>query len=64
VAIGGFGAWMLSGILKSMLNDVKPTDVTVFIATAATVALVALMASYLPARSAARTDPTVVLRES
>jgi putative ABC transport system permease protein len=64
VAIGGFGAWMLSGILKSMLNDVKPTDVTVFIATAATVALVALMASYLPARSAGRTDPTVVLRES
>jgi ABC-type lipoprotein release transport system permease subunit len=55
---------MLSGILKSMLNDVKPTDVTVFIATAATVALVALMASYLPARSAGRTDPTVVLRES
>ncbi len=64
VAIGGFGAWMLSGILKSMLNDVQPTDVTVFIATAGTVALVALMASYLPARSAGRTDPTVVLRES
>lgn len=64
VAIGGFGAWMLSGILKSMLNDVQPTDVTVFIATAATVALVALIASYLPARSAGRTDPTVVLRES
>lgn len=64
VAIGGFGAWMLSGILQSMLNDVKPTDPAVFVATAATVALVALLASYLPARSAARTDPTVVLRES
>ncbi len=63
IVIGGLGAWMLSGLLRTMLNDVKPTDASVFAATAAAVALVALAASLLPAWSASRVDPIIVLRQ-
>src|SRR5439155_10257701 len=63
VAIGAFGAWLLTGLLKTMLNDVKPTDPGVFAVTAAAVLAVAVAASYLPARSAGRVDPMVVLRD-
>jgi len=47
-----------------MLNDVKPTDGAVFAGTAAAVLIVAVLASYLPARSAGRVDPIIVLRDS
>jgi putative ABC transport system permease protein len=62
VAIGAVAAWLLTGLLKAMLNDVQPTDMTVFVATAASVLVVAVAASYFPARSAGRVDPMVVLR--
>jgi putative ABC transport system permease protein len=64
VAVGLVGAWLLTGLLKTMLNDVKPTDVTVFVATAVSVLAVALAASYLPARAAGRVDPMLVLRDA
>jgi len=64
VGIGGFTAWLLTGLLKTMLNDVSPTDATVFAATGGMVLLVAVMASYFPARSAGRVDPMVVLRDA
>ncbi|HEX3646193.1 MAG TPA: ABC transporter permease [Vicinamibacterales bacterium] len=63
VCIGAFAAWLLTGLLKTMLNDVNPTDLTVFGATAAAVLFVAVAASYPPARSAGRVDPMVVLRD-
>jgi predicted permease len=63
VALGAVGSWLLTGLLKTMLNDVKPTDATVFAATAAAVLAVAVVASYLPARSAGRVDPMIVLRD-
>ena len=64
VAIGAVGAWLLTGVLRTMLNDVKPTDPLVFAATGATVLIVAIAASYLPARAAGRVDPMVVLRDA
>jgi ABC-type lipoprotein release transport system permease subunit len=64
VAIGSAAAWLLSGLLKTLLNDVSPTDVTVFAATGGAVLLVAVLASYFPARSAGRVDPMVVLRDA
>ena len=64
IAAGAAGAWMLTRVLESMLNDVKPTDARVFIGTAIGVFVVALAASYLPARAAGRVDPIVVLRDS
>src|SRR5216117_2667137 len=41
VALGAVGAWLLTGLMQAMLNDVKPTDATVFGATAAAVFVVA-----------------------
>jgi len=62
-AAGALGAWLLAGTLQTMLDDVQPKDPLVFAATAAAVAVAALVASWLPARSAGRTDPMVVLRD-
>ncbi len=64
IAAGGLGAWLLTGVLQSMLNDVKPGDPAVFAATASGLLLVVLAASYLPARAASRVDPLVVLRDN
>jgi ABC-type antimicrobial peptide transport system permease subunit len=64
VALGALGAWLLTGLLKTMLNDVKPTDASVFAGTAVAVLIVAVVASYLPARSAGRVDPMIVLRDA
>jgi predicted permease len=62
VLIGALGAWVLTGVLQTMLNDVKPTDPLVFVGTAGAMLVVALAASYLPARAAGRVDPMIVLR--
>jgi len=64
VVLGAAGAWLLTGLLRTMLNDVKPTDASVFAGTAAAVLAVALVACYLPARSAGRVDPLIVLRDA
>jgi len=64
VALGAAGSWLLTGLLKTMLNDVQATDVAVFGGTAAAVVVVAVVASYLPARSAGRVDPMIVLRDA
>jgi len=63
VALGAAGARLLTGLLQTMLNDVKPTDASVFAGTAAAVLVVAVVACYLPARSAGRVDPMIVLRD-
>jgi len=62
VAIGAAGAWMITGVMKSILYDVKPTDNSVFAGVAVAVLLTAVLAAYFPARSAGRVDPNVVLR--
>ena len=64
IAVGAFGAWTLTGLLKTLLNDVRPTDPSVFAATALVVLAAAAAASYPPARAAGRVDPMVVLRET
>jgi putative ABC transport system permease protein len=63
IAIGALGAWALGRFVAAMLHDVTPTDATVFAATAAAVIAIASLASFLPARSAARVNPIIVLRE-
>jgi putative ABC transport system permease protein len=62
IAIGAAGGLVLTRLLGSMLNDVKPTDPSVYLANAVTVLLVAMAACYIPARWAGRVDPAVVLR--
>jgi putative ABC transport system permease protein len=62
IAIGAVGGLLLTRVLASMLNDVKPTDPAVFLGNAGMVLLVSMAACYLPARWAGRVDPALVLR--
>ncbi len=63
LAAGLFGALLLTQFLRSMLFGVKPTDPVTFIAIAALLTAVALLACYIPAHRATRVDPLVALRE-
>jgi len=62
IAIGVGAAYGLTRLMASMLFDVKPTDPAVFASVAALLAIVAFLASYLPARRALRLDPAIALR--
>jgi putative ABC transport system permease protein len=48
---------------QSLLFGITPTDRPTYLAVIALLAIVSLFACYIPARRAARTDPTVALRE-
>ena len=54
-------ALLASGALQPVLYRVNPRDVTVFVAVVATLALVSLTASFLPARRVTRIDPVAAL---
>jgi putative ABC transport system permease protein len=61
-AIGIAGAVAAGRVLASLLHEVKPGDPAIFVGTAAFLALVALLACYIPARRAARLNPMTALR--
>ena len=62
VAIGLAGALLLARLIRSLLFGVQATDPVTFVGIASLLGLVALLASYIPARRAARVDPLVALR--
>jgi putative ABC transport system permease protein len=62
IGIGTIGALLLTRLMSSLLFGVAPTDPLTFVAVIALLAAVSLLASYLPALRAARTDPVTVLR--
>lgn len=62
VAIGLAGAIALTGLVKSLLFEVPPTDVWTFAGVALTLLTAAALASFLPARRAAAIDPNEALR--
>ncbi|MEO8028160.1 MAG: ABC transporter permease [Bryobacteraceae bacterium] len=62
LSLGLVGAFALTRFLGSLLFGVSPTDGLTFVAIAGILGFVALLASYVPARRAARIDPMVSLR--
>ncbi|MGV3518753.1 FtsX-like permease family protein [Luteitalea sp.] len=59
---GSLVAWTLRRSVESLLFGVTPDDPLTFGAVAALLALVSLLAAFLPARSAARIAPAIALR--
>ena len=55
-------AVMTSRLLRSMLFSIGPNDPLTFVGALVAVTLVALAASFIPARRAASTDPMSALR--
>ena len=62
VLLGLAGAFALTRVMSSLLFRVSATDTLTFVAPPLILAAVALLASYFPARRAARVDPTIALR--
>jgi ABC-type antimicrobial peptide transport system permease subunit len=62
IALGTAGAIGASRVLASMVFGVTTTDVTTFALVAAGMAFMAFLASWIPARRAAATDPARTLR--
>jgi putative ABC transport system permease protein len=60
---GLVGALILTRFLHSMLYAVSPNDPLTFVALAALLAAVALLACFVPARRATQVDPLVALRD-
>jgi ABC-type antimicrobial peptide transport system permease subunit len=62
VAVGAAGAVAATRALSGMLFGVSASDPSTFAAITLSVAAVALLASYIPARRASRIDPVEALR--
>jgi ABC-type antimicrobial peptide transport system permease subunit len=62
VVLGSAGAAMTTGVARTLLFGLTPTEPVVFLAAAAALTLTALLAGWLPARRAANIDPMLALR--
>jgi putative ABC transport system permease protein len=62
IGIGLAGALALSRFLSSLLSGVKTTDPAIYGLVSLVLLVVALLASYIPARRASKVDPMVALR--
>jgi predicted permease len=59
---GLMGAFALTQLMQGLLYGVRPSDPITFVTVTAAVLLIALIASYVPARQATRVSPMIALR--
>lgn len=62
LALGLAGALLASGVLRTLLVQVTPTDPLTFAAVTLLLLIVGIAACVIPARRATRVDPLVALR--
>ena len=62
ILLGVIGALGLTRVLVNLLYEIKPTDPLTFVGVSLVLLVVALLASWLPARRAAKVDPMEALR--
>jgi predicted permease len=62
IVLGVIGSIAASRVMTSLLYEVAPTDVTTYAAAIAPLLMASLLASHLPARRAARVDPSKTIQ--
>jgi len=62
VGLGLVASMALTRLMSDLIYGVRPTDPLTLIAVALLLALITIIASYIPARSATKVDPLVALR--
>ena len=62
VLIGLVGAFALTRLMDAMVFGVSPTDPATYVAASLGLLVIALLATYVPARRAADVDPVEALR--
>src|SRR5262249_38545405 len=62
IALGVLGALALARVFESLLYEIPPRDPLTYVVVCLTLALVAVLASYIPALRATRVDPMIALR--
>jgi ABC-type antimicrobial peptide transport system permease subunit len=62
LGLGLAAAFALTKLMAGLLFNISPHDPLTFVAMAAVLLVVAMLACYIPARRATRVDPLVALR--
>jgi putative ABC transport system permease protein len=62
VAVGLGAAYAATRVLSSLLFQIRFTDVMTYALSALLLAVIALLASFFPARKAMKVDPIIALR--
>jgi putative ABC transport system permease protein len=63
VTVGLIAAWASTRLMASLLFQISANDPTTFVSVTLVLTAVSMVATYLPARKAARIDPSQALRE-
>ena len=62
IVLGVAGGFAVSRLMRQALFEVNPSNPLIYLAVSGTLLLVAVCASWFPARRATRIDPVIALR--